>query len=186
MRDGQDWYEWIEARRQERIARSVDALRDLADRYGSLDVRPIVGRVPVGPGYGPKEPLRLEVIDAAAKVDAFVSEYAPLVWGALRLGLYSGTDTVGGLARIAENLAGVYVEDRELGQQIARTGWRLRWQVGIVTGVEVPAARLQVACPECEAASLWWAPESGDVRCGNPECGAQWDLVDSALAWTTG
>lgn len=187
MRDGQDWLEWVEARRLERIERSAEALRDLAGRYARLDVTPIrgAGAGRGRPGFGPRTPLRVPVVDAALAVEAFVRECAPRVWDVLGLGQYSHQGVRAGLVDMADNLPGVYPVDAALGGEIAGRGWRLRYRVGVATGDEVMPQRLQVQCPECEAASLWWAPDTGEVRCANPECGCWWDVLESAVAYSS-
>lgn len=184
------WEDWISQRQAEKAARTATTLIELAERYLELHGQLIPGRTLLMPGVGSpaseRVPVRIDTADAIRDTEKWVEATAPLVWGALRMGTWRPRGrqhqvTVRGLRSIAENLPGVYAEDRELGFRISREGGRLSWAVAVVLGVEQPARRIDAACPECGLLALWWKQERGEVRCGNPDCAAVWDLAGESL-----
>jgi hypothetical protein len=181
------------------IARTVGRLESLAGRYGELrNLLGGAGRVqdlsvpPSGNAPGPRLPLRVDVLDTMAEIEAYLRELVPLVRGTLRLGTNGrppadrGRRVRAGLLFLASGLAGVYAEDPSLGDDVSRGAWQLERRAGWIFGDRSRAFALSEPCEVCGVPALWVVPERMMVRCGNPACNMQ-RPVDAVLpAYTSG
>lgn len=188
------WEDWVARQREAKAERTAGTLLVLAERYIELHGHVAPGRAGVASGpsvAGPRIPIRVDVVDTLTAVEAFTAETASLVWGSLRMGIHSPardrSDVVHDLRRIADLIGRVFIDELDLGHQVARDAGKLAWRAGVALGVEQPATRLTVDCPECRLPALWWKQALGEVRCGNPDCSAMWDLLgESVLRYSTG
>ncbi len=169
------------------VTKAARVVREVGERWIELH-----GLVPAGSGgsadgpsgpahAGPRVPVRVDVIDLMREVEAFVERFVPTVRGTLRMGLGSTRSVPTGVAFLAESLPGVYEQDPDLGDEVARDGFRLHHRTGVVLGIVSGAYRLEAECHECGMQSLWLEPESATVACGMPGCGGRWPLSASRL-----
>lgn len=169
------------------VAKASRVVREVGERWIELH-----GLVPAGSGSssegpsgpahaGPRVPVRVDVIDLMRDVETFVAGMVPPVRGTLRMGLGGTRAVPAGVAFLADSLTGVYAQDPDLGDDIARAGFRLHHRTGVVLGIVSSAYRLEAECHECGMQSLWLEPESATVACGMPGCGGRWPLAASRL-----
>lgn len=152
------------------------AVDELAEGYVALSGligrgsggEPAVG----GSGTVAPAPVRLEVVDRMAEVEALVVELVPLVRGALRMGLgpVGGEGprtvrTVRALRFLGASLRAVYEADPVVGERVTDGLWRARARVRVLTGEGRVPFRLAAACGECGAAEVWVRPDRWRSRC---------------------
>jgi hypothetical protein len=175
------------------IARTAARLEVLAERYAELrsmlaagqEGKPADGIVSRGPA-GPRVPIRVEVLDTMAEIDAFLAGLLPLVRGVLRLGVGAGQWAMStkdggdartarvrsGLVFLAASLPTVYAEDPTLGDDVSRGAWQLERRAGWIFGDRSRPFALTEPCPACQVPALWVVPERMAIVCGNPACRA--------------
>lgn len=150
-------------------------LRGLADDY--VQLAGLVGRGS-GSGEGPGDdtnkgvPVRLGVIDLMTQVERFVREQAPVVRGALRMGLGEpggasrAAVTVKGLGFITEAFGQVRAENPDLAREIDRLSYKLVCRMQGYVGGEARPWLAEAPCTECGEIAVWVRPASFESACG--------------------
>lgn len=171
------------ARRVERAERDLD---ELTRRWFALVGMVPAGGVKDGAGVrtppGPSVPIRVDVVDLQMEIVAWVGEVLPLARGALRAGFSNNRSTVVGLGYLRSNISSIWSEDPGTAEDIADGAGRLQWRARRVAGEVSSAFPVDVDCPDCGCLSLWAHPGRGLIRCGMPECGAEWAAGRLAVA----
>lgn len=179
-----------DARRLERhVARVARVAAELAERYVRLLAGVGAGGSSGGgdgegprPAPGPRVPVRVDVLDVLCDVEAFAGRYDSLVRGTLRLGSVKpgSTPGFGGgrgvmvsafLARVGQDLAGVYAEDPGLGDEVSVGVDKLNNRAGVVLGERPRTFRAADPCESCGGLTVRVDPARRLLRCIAPGCG---------------
>lgn len=201
---GAEWEAQRAAALVEWEARVAVVLGELADRYVELLARIDPGLVAAATGGtggtssgrppGSRVPVDVDAFDLVVDVERFVVHFAPLVRGALRLGLVSTSSQPGGkrarrvrdwLGFAADNLGAVWNEDPVLAEDLADRGWRLRNRAGGILGVVPRAFPIGDPCPDCGDVSLWVVPDRMVVRCRRADCGREVPVSVAVPLWSS-
>lgn len=185
-----DWRDELAERDVRVIERAEVDLSDLGVRWIALAGMVAAGGAP-GDGArsvpGPRVPIRADVVDLQVEIARWTVRMVSLASGALRAGFSNVRSTVGGLGYLSSNISSIWREDPDTARDIADGAGRLRWRARRISGEVSSAFPIDVDCPECGEPALWAHPGRGLVRCGMPECGAEWMAADLAVAvWQSG
>lgn len=190
MSDYRATWEELEARRLaahlERTAARVLLLRD---RYETA-MGMVSGEITPEPrhpdeyvrrteGAG-RAPTNVPALDLVLEVEAFVSDWLPLLRGTVRAGSWRPAGdtraerTGAGLTWINRRLPTIWDEDPGVGADLSDSVWSLDRNAASVLGERARAFPLSEPCGTCGVPALWASPERMQVKCGNPDCGAGW------------
>lgn len=116
-------------------------------------------------------PVRAGVIDSMTAIDDLVEQFMPLVYGTLRMGVWSrvartrAERTVTGLRFLASSFAATYESDPHLGIELGDALWEARSHVATQTRSGVRPFRRSEPCSECGEVAVWVRPDSWTTRC---------------------
>lgn len=130
-------------------------------------------------------PIRVEVVDAQARVRALVARYGPLARGTLRMGPGGCSGgTVAALRFLGGALRRLREADPALADELADALWATRRLVRGLTSTDSRPYRLAAPCGGCGVPSVWVSPDAARMRCSS--CGAVTSLSVSVLAASAG
>ena len=176
------------------LARAADVCRELAAQHADLAAYTAAGSGGgASDGIGirgtkidPDIPIRPEVVDLRAAIEADARRYADLARGTLRLGPASAFTTAGRLDIVAGSLPDLHAADPTLTAEVVERMWDHHRAACRV--VEPPRGlrpfRIGEACPACGFAALWVDPHGWRIGCGMPNCRRVYGVAEPVLAST--